>query len=178
MTLQVLNSCVIEEQCGNFFCWCLRMLVDSFIILDRYVNMLICLGWVGPLIVLLPYIVYRINYENEKCWMDPGWSYFVFWPNLVFWCILYSSSVFFLATPVLAVITLNVFFLCQVITILKSKLETESNQLESSFPVTVKSTKAVLLLIPIFGLQFLLLPIRPSKGSNKLPILLIIFFHF
>ena len=35
-------------------------------------NMLICLGWVGPFVVLLPYIVYRIIYENEKCWMDTG----------------------------------------------------------------------------------------------------------
>ena len=154
------------------------ILVETFVNEKRLGRMLSFTGWGMPLLVTLPYIAYRINYENEKCWMDPGWSYFVFWPNLVFWCILYSSSVFFLATPVLAVITLNVFFLCQVITILKSKLETESNQLESSFPVTVKSTKAVLLLIPIFGLQFLLLPIRPSKGSNKLPILLIIFFHF
>ena len=48
------------------------MLVDSFIISDRYVNMLICLGWVGPFVVLLPYIVYRIIYEDEKCWMDTG----------------------------------------------------------------------------------------------------------
>ena len=31
--------------------------------------------------------------------------------------------------------------------------------------MTKKSTKAVFILIPIFGLQFLLLPIRPSKDS-------------
>ena len=32
--------------------------------------------------------------------------------------------------------------------------------------ITVKSVRAVLFLVPIFGLQFLLLPIRPSRGSQ------------
>ena len=86
---------------------------------------------------------------------------------MVYILFLYSSSVFFLAAPVIAVIILNVFFLCHVIKILNSKLETESSQLGSSVPITVRSTKAVMVLIPIFGLQFLLLPIRPSKGNNQ-----------
>ena len=85
----------------------------------------------------------------------------------IYLLILYSSSVFFLAAPVIAAIILNVFFLCHVIKILNSKLETENNQLGSSVPITVRSTKAVMVLIPIFGLQFLLLPIRPSKGNNQ-----------
>ena len=48
------------------------ILVNSFTDQEHCVNMLKILGWLGPLLVILPYIFYRINYENEKCWMDSG----------------------------------------------------------------------------------------------------------
>ena len=48
------------------------ILGNSFIDQEHCVNMLAILGWVGPLLVILPYICYRILYENEKCWMDTG----------------------------------------------------------------------------------------------------------
>ena len=75
------------------------------------------------------------------------------------------SSIIFLAVPVVVVIAVNVFFLCQVIMILRSKLERDSHQPGCpSVQISFQSTRAVFILIPIFGLQFLLLPIRPSKG--------------
>ena len=63
-------------------------------------------------------------------------------------------------------ITLNIWFLIQVLRILKSKLETEPALAGSSLPINLKSAKAVLMLIPIFGLQFLLLPVSPAEGSS------------
>ena len=55
---------------------------------------------------------------------------------------IFSSSTLFLAVPVIVVITLNIFFLIQVIRILKAKLETEPSLAGSSLPITLKSAKA------------------------------------
>ena len=86
-----------------------------------------------------------------------------------------GHSVIFLSVPAIVVITLNIFFLCSVIRVLKSKLQFESvfssgggsrMSTGSTTGVALKSARAVIILIPIFGLHFLLLPIRPSKGSQ------------
>ena len=131
----------------------LRMiLVNTFLDEKRYSKSLFLVGWLLPALVLLPYILYRINYENEKCWMDTE-----------------GSSIFFLAVPVILVFALNSYFLCNVIKILQSKLQFQSNFRGSSRGPLIamqKSARAVFILIPIFGLQFLLLPIRPGKGSS------------
>ena len=67
------------------------------------------------------------------------------------------------------IFTLNIFFLCNVIKILQSKLQFQSTFTGPSrgpLIALLKTAKAVFILIPIFGLQFLLLPVRPSKGSS------------
>ena len=129
----------------------LRMiLVNTFVDEERYAKTLFFIGWLLPVMVILPYMLYRLNYENEKCWMDLG------------------SSVFFLAVPVILIFAINITFLCNVIRILQSKLQFQSSFTGSSrgpLISALKSTKAVFILIPIFGQQFLLLPVRPSKGS-------------
>ena len=119
------------------------------------------LGWVGPLLVTLPYAIYRSQYEDDRCWMDPG------------------HSVTFLSIPAITVIILNMFFLFNVIRILKSKLEFQTRVVlrgsirsgsnissnYSSGRVTLRSVRAVIILVPIFGLHFILLPVRPGKDS-------------
>ena len=138
----------------------LRMiLIKTFVEEENCLWRFCFLGWVLPLFVIIPYVGYRVNYENKLCWMDPGYS------------------VIFLSVPVIIVIAINIFFLCSVIKVLKSKLQFEAvftshgpggSRLStgSTAGITLKSARAVVILIPIFGLQFLLLPIRPSKGSS------------
>ena len=48
------------------------ILVETFVNEERLGRMLCFTGWVVPLLVTMPYIAYRINYEDEKCWMDSG----------------------------------------------------------------------------------------------------------
>merc|ERR550534_3578028 len=78
----------------------------------------------------------------------------------------YGSSIFILALPALLVIILNIFFLASVVNVLWSKLEFERNFSRKHKNKAMKSARAVLILIPIFGVHFLLLPIRPAEGSS------------
>ena len=127
---------------------------------EESLGRLFVLGWAGPLLVTTPYAVYRAKYEDDHCWMDPG------------------HSVIFLSLPAILVIALNMFFLFNVIRILKSKLEFQTRVLgrgsirsgsssgSSSGRNTLRSARAIMILVPIFGLHFILLPVRPEKGSS------------
>ena len=75
-----------------------------------------------------------------------------------------GQSMIFLAVPVITVIIINIYFLCSVVKVLRHKLRFENN-FNRKNDVTFKSAKAVLILIPIFGLHFLLMPMRPEPGS-------------
>ena len=84
----------------------LQLLLDSTLQVDQNWMILLCLsgiGWVAPAILLIPYVIYRLLYENENCWMDMG------------------DSNWFLGIPVIIVIIFNII-LINVIHILLSKL--------------------------------------------------------
>ena len=76
-----------------------------------------------------------------------------------------GQSIVFLAVPAIFVILLNIFFLCNVIRVIRTKLLFENNFNRNNSDISLKSARAVLILIPIFGLHFLLLPMRPETGS-------------
>ena len=105
-------------------------------------------GWILPVLFVAIYGTFRHLYENELCWMET------------------HDSIFLLAVPVACVISINIFLLCSVIKILRSKLQFENNFRRQQSDVALKSARAVLILIPIFGLHFILLPIRPLSGSD------------
>ena len=126
----------------------LRMiLVKTFIKEEFWIALLAVVGWIIPAFLVIPYVAFRHFYENEVCWMDRG------------------TSILFLAIPVIIVIFTNVCFLCSVISVLRTKLIFE-NSFNKKNDVTLKSARAVLILVPIFGLHFVLLPMRPEVGSN------------
>ena len=126
----------------------LRMIaVRTFIKEEFWVSCLLALGWLAPGVILIPYVIYRYQYENELCWMEPN-----------------SQSMIFLAVPVITVIIINIYFLYSVVTVLRNKLRFENN-FNKKNDVNSKSVKAVLILIPIFGLHYLLMPMRPERGS-------------
>ena len=122
-------------------------LVKTIIKKEWCIFWLSIVGWVTPGFILIPYILFRHSYENQLCWMDQG------------------QSILILGIPVIIVIFINIYFLCSVILILRRKLNFENN-FNRNNDVTFKSARAVLILVPIFGLHFLLMPIRPDAGSR------------
>ena len=105
-----------------------------------------------------------------------------------------GDSNWFLGVPVIIIIVLNIVFLTKVLIIQRAKLRwaigkfsrndflivyfslssnsststvaDTSNSSGSITDVTVKQTRAAMFLIPILGINFLLLPIRPEPGSS------------
>ena len=127
----------------------LRMiLVKTFIEEECWIWWFAVLGWIVPVVVLVPYILFRLVYENQLCWMDSG------------------HSIMFLAIPAISAILVNIYFLFDVIKVIRTKLIFENKFNRNNRNITLKSTRAALILFPVFGLHFLLLPIRPEKGSS------------
>jgi calcitonin receptor-like len=110
---------------------------------------LIIVGWTTPAFFIIPYMIYRQRNENLYCWMDLG------------------DSNWFIGIPVIIVIVLNVIFLSNVIHILRVKLSisSENSGGDNTSNDTIKQARAVLFLVPILGINFMLLPIRPSQDS-------------
>ena len=126
----------------------LKMFIAEIFIKQEWcIFWLSVVGWVIPAFILIPYVLFRHSYENQLCWMDQG------------------QSILFLGIPVIIIIIINIYFLCSVILILRRKLNFENN-FNRNNDVTFKSARAVFILVPIFGLHFLLMPIRPDAGSK------------
>ena len=104
----------------------LRMiLVNTFNEEEDCLLLMYIIGWISPVGIILPYIIFRINYENENCWMDPGiliYQKFA-WSKQT---LLIGYSMVFLSAPVSVVILFNIFFLVSVIRVLKAKLQFQS----------------------------------------------------
>ena len=109
------------------------------------------LGWLAPIMLILPYAAYRHTYEDSHCWMDLG------------------ESNWFLGIPVVFNLILNIGFLINVIRILKTKVTNSSqhntDQDNRDNKAAMKQARAILFLVPILGLNFLLVPIRPAANS-------------
>ncbi|XP_023322296.1 calcitonin gene-related peptide type 1 receptor [Eurytemora carolleeae] len=123
------------------------ILAKTFIEEEDWIAVLKLFGWLGPLLPLGLYFGYRMVYENDNCWMDM------------------DKSIWFLAVPSVLCILGNIFFLYKVINILRRKLVFENNFNRNHSNILKKSARAAAILVPIFGLQFLILPMRPVQGS-------------
>ena len=129
----------------------LHLLLVSPFLEDKCRVLSLCLfGWTAPLVFIIPYVVYRQYKENVHCWMDVG------------------ESNWFLGVPVIIVIVLNIIFLSNVMHTLRAKLSISPGN--SGGDLTnqdkIKQARAAMFLVPILGINFLLLPIRPSQGSS------------
>ena len=126
---------------------------------------LVASGWGVPLVLMVPYTIFRAlsEEENSNCWMETG------------------DSIWFLAVPVILAISFNVLIVINVIRLIKRKrtLASEDRYTETLFRIvhhmiiysqvaggpnsaasTLKAARAALMLIPILGIHFLLMPMR------------------
>ncbi|KAL4717451.1 hypothetical protein ACJJTC_000600 [Scirpophaga incertulas] len=104
-------------------------------------------GWGLPLIIVGIYTVVRFLTPDAtvRCWMEL---------SDVFWIIV---------VPVLVSLFASFVFLVNVVRVLVTKLYPASKQQVSV--AAKKAVRATLILIPLFGLHFVLIPLVPSHNS-------------
>ena len=152
------------------YCWMLceavfliMILVKTVLEEEMLLKRLSLFGWGAPILIMVPYITYRLEYEDTDCWMQRG------------------DSDIFLYIPVLIIILLNSITLGIVVKIITSstrfqqfhRQRSSANSDTSSQGVSEgprlaaarQSSRAVMMLTPVFGLQFLLLPVIPDPDS-------------
>ncbi|XP_055610774.1 calcitonin gene-related peptide type 1 receptor-like [Uranotaenia lowii] len=108
----------------------------------------VTIGWILPVLFVATYAAIRSNYTTdvEHCWMEE------------------SQAMWLLTVPVSLSLVASVVFLVNVVRVLLTKLSSTS---PNPAPLGLKkATRATLILIPLFGLQHILLPFRPDKGCE------------
>ncbi|KAJ8737246.1 hypothetical protein PYW07_000517 [Mythimna separata] len=107
----------------------------------------VLLGWGAPVLIILLYATVRFFTPGatERCWMDQSDT---------FWIII---------IPVVISLMASTVFLINVVRVLLTKLHPAATQ--GSAVAVRKAARAALILIPLFGLHFILLPFRPLPDS-------------
>ncbi|KAL9918705.1 diuretic hormone 31 Receptor isoform 1-T11 [Glossina fuscipes fuscipes] len=130
------------------------VLVAAFISEKKLVKWLIAFGWGAPAIVILVYALARglagtIN-DTMHCWMNPA-----NFDNI-------------LVVPVCIFMFLNLIFLCNIVRVVLLKLNAPVSLQGSCGPsrTVLQAFRATLLLVPLLGLQYILIPFRPHPGHS------------
>ena len=128
------------------------LLLDAFHDDKKRVKGLLVVGWLVPIMIVVPHYAFFFEIiDNQQCWSQFG------------------NTNLFLAIPVIIIILLNILFLSNVIKMLRSKLTADAstqplnarrNTSHRINSANMKQAKAALFLIPILGINYLLLPIR------------------
>ncbi|XP_038160833.1 calcitonin gene-related peptide type 1 receptor [Cyprinodon tularosa] len=105
------------------------------------------LGWVFPIIPAITYAVARGLYYNDNCWIGAE-----------------TYLLYIIHGPIHAALIVNLFFLLNVIRVLITKLR-KTHCAEST--TYMKAVRATLILIPLLGVQYILLPYLGSDSYSN-----------
>ncbi|XP_065163719.1 calcitonin receptor-like [Atheta coriaria] len=105
----------------------------------------VLIGWGIPFVVITIYAFVRIVYlqDTRFCWLLP------------------SPAVLIYSIPVWITLAISFIFLCYVLRVIVNIMNPNS---ENPAPLRAKrAARATLILIPLFGLQYMLIPFRPDS---------------
>ncbi|XP_031783545.1 calcitonin gene-related peptide type 1 receptor isoform X3 [Nasonia vitripennis] len=126
------------------------LLVSAFTSEHKLVKWLMALGWPIPAIIVTIYTVLRAtsddNADTLQCWINEG-NYMVV-----------------LIYPVCVSTLLNLLFLCNIVRVLLTKLRAGPAIGSQPSRSMLQAFRATLLLVPLLGLHYLVIPFRPEKG--------------
>ncbi|XP_067891232.1 secretin receptor [Heterodontus francisci] len=125
------------------------LLVVSVFSERKYFWWYIVLGWGAPAIVLIPWAIARQIYENIGCW-DVNSDEYIWW---------------IIKGPVILSIFINFVLFVRIIRILIKKLKTP-DAVGNDLNQYRRLAKSTLLLIPLFGIHYIVFVIFPDKESN------------
>ncbi|KAK2175263.1 hypothetical protein NP493_741g01026 [Ridgeia piscesae] len=122
------------------------------------------IGWGIPVLITIVYTSIRANSANERqrCWLEM------------------SDLQWVVFGPILVTIFVNLLFLCNIVRVLVTKLRAvnspDTNKtltLCGPYDVCIRhpspsrtAARATLILVPLLGLQYIIFPFRPAKGTT------------
>ncbi|XP_063320229.1 calcitonin gene-related peptide type 1 receptor [Pelmatolapia mariae] len=118
------------------------------------------LGWVFPIVPAVTYAVARGLFHNDPCWIST-----------------HTHLVYIVHGPIQVALTVNFFFLLNIVRVLITKLK-QTHCAEST--TYMKAVRATLILIPLLGIQYILIPWAPEGRISRTiyEFFLNIFSHF
>ncbi|XP_042890964.1 calcitonin gene-related peptide type 1 receptor-like isoform X2 [Penaeus japonicus] len=125
------------------------LLMVAFVAEDRLMKWFYLLGWGAPALIILVYAAARGSAgttDTQYCWIEE------------------SHYTFILSAPVCVSMLANLVFLVNIVRVLVTKLR--ANHVAADTNGTRKAVRATLILIPLLGLHYVLMPFRPAKGSH------------
>ncbi|XP_037552721.1 calcitonin gene-related peptide type 1 receptor [Nematolebias whitei] len=133
--------------CNYFWMLCEGIYLHTLIVVavfaeKQHLMWYYLLGWGFPLVPAIIYSIARHYYYNDKCWVSPA-----------------TSLLYIIHAPICAALVVNFFFLLNIVRVLITKLRM-THQAESS--LYMRAVRATLILIPLLGIQYVLLVYKPQ----------------
>uniref|UniRef100_A0A8C1XHU2 Calcitonin gene-related peptide type 1 receptor n=1 Tax=Cyprinus carpio TaxID=7962 RepID=A0A8C1XHU2_CYPCA len=133
--------------CNYFWMLCEGIYLHTLIVVavfaeKQHLMWYYLLGWGFPLIPATIHAVARSYYYNDNCWISSS-----------------TSLLYIIHGPICAALLVNLFFLLNIVRVLITKLKV-THQAESS--LYMKAVRATLILVPLLGIQYVLLPYKPG----------------
>ncbi|XP_075870100.1 calcitonin gene-related peptide type 1 receptor [Nelusetta ayraudi] len=133
--------------CNYFWMLCEGIYLHTLIVVavfaeKQHLMWYYLLGWGFPLIPASIHAIARSYYYNDNCWISSK-----------------TSLLYIIHGPICAALLVNLFFLLNIVRVLITKLKV-THQAESS--LYMKAVRATLILVPLLGIQFVLIPYKPE----------------
>ncbi|XP_041937087.1 calcitonin gene-related peptide type 1 receptor [Alosa sapidissima] len=140
--------------CNYFWMLCEGIYLHTLIVVavfaeKQHLMWYYLLGWGFPLVPALIHAIARSYYYNDNCWLSSS-----------------TTLLYIIHGPIGAALLVNLFFLLNIIRVLITKLKV-THQAESS--LYMKAVRATLILVPLLGIQFVLVPYKPvGRASSEI----------
>ncbi|XP_042569666.1 calcitonin gene-related peptide type 1 receptor [Cyprinus carpio] len=144
---KLLASIMHYTSCSNYF-WMLcegiylhTLIIVAVFVGEQQLGWYYVLGWGFPVIPAVLHAVARLLFHDDRCW------------------IMNIKLLYITHGPIHVALLVNLFFLLNIVRVLITKLRvthrTETN-------VYMKVVRATIILVPLLGAQFILVPLEPS----------------
>uniref|UniRef100_UPI00358DDF98 calcitonin receptor-like n=1 Tax=Myxine glutinosa TaxID=7769 RepID=UPI00358DDF98 len=133
--------------CNYFWMLCEGVYLHSLVVVDvfnnkRHLLWFYVLGWAFPAVPVLIYSITRKLYLDDRCWMIP------------------TTLLYIVHGPICVALLLNVTFLLKIMHVLVRKMRDTHHH---KIPMYMRAVRAALILVPLLGVQFVLIPLRPKS---------------